>query len=95
MAEVRAKRGSLSRFPREVSAFPSKTVNPYNNADWFSLWSEGLFSEDTNKVSKLFCTNLLYVHSYLLNTGVFMSVWGVYISVIIYWSQVISPGDVP
>ena len=60
-----------------------------------SLWSERLFSEDTNTVSKLFCINLLYVSSYLLSTGVFMSVWVVYRSVIAYRSQVISPGDVP
>ena len=59
-----------------------------------SLWSERLVFEDTNMVSKLFCTNLLYVYSYLLSTGVFMFVYEVYRSVIIYRSQVISPGDV-
>ena len=60
-----------------------------------SLWSELLFSEDTNTVSKLLCMNLLYVYSYLLSTGVFMSVWEVYRSVITYRYQVINPGDVP
>ena len=55
-----------------------------------SLLSELLFSEDTNAVSKLFCTNLLYVYSYMLSTGVFMSVCEVYRSVITYKSQVIS-----
>ena len=60
-----------------------------------SLWSQRLFSEDTNTVSKLFCTNLLYVSSYLLSTGVFMFVCEVCRSVIMYGSQVKSPGDVP
>ena len=46
-------------------------------------------------VSKLFCMNLLYVYNYLLSTGVFMFVQDVYRSVIMYRSQVISPGDVP
>ena len=52
------------------------------------------FSEDTNTVSKLLCTNLLYVYSYLLSTGVLMSVWEVYRSAIIYRYPVISPGNV-
>ena len=61
-------------------------------AEESSLWSERLFSEDT--VSKQLCMNLLYVYSYLFSTGVFMSVSEVYGTVIIYPSQVISPGDV-
>ena len=39
-----------------------------------SLWSERLFPEDMNTVSKLLCINLLYASSYLLSTGVFLSV---------------------
>ena len=95
MQAVLAKRGGLARFPRKVNAFPSKTVKAILVAGISALWSELLFSEDTNTVSKLFCTNLLYVYIYLLSAGVFMSVWEVYRSVIIYQSQVISPGDVP
>ena len=40
-------------------------------------------------------TNLHYVYSYLLSTGISLFVFEVYRSVIIYGSQVISPGDVP
>ena len=64
-------------------------------AEGLLLWSELLFSEDTNMVSKLLCMILLYVSGYLLSAGVFMSVWEVYRSVTTYRSQVISPGDVP
>ena len=85
------KGDGLSRFPREVRAFPSKTKTPYLSC----LWSEKPFSEDTNMVSKLLCMILLYVSSYLLSTGVFMSVLEVYRSVIACRFQVISPGDVP
>ena len=84
MQVVSAKRGGLVLFPREISAFPSKTVNVYINADGFSLRLELLFSEDTNTVSKLFCMILLYVYSYLLSTSVFRSVWELYRSVITY-----------
>ena len=38
-------------------------------AEGSSLWSELLFSEDTNMVSKLFCMIQHYVSSYLLSTG--------------------------
>ena len=48
----------------------------------------------THTVSKLFCTNLLYVYNYVLSTGVFMSVCEVFRSVVTYRSQVISPGDI-
>ena len=91
----RAKRGGLARFPREISGFPSKTLDPYIISEGSTLWSLLLFSEDTNMVSKHFCCNLLYVYSYLLSTGVFMSVCEVYRSVITYQSQLIRPGDVP
>ena len=43
-------------------------------ANGSSLRSEQLFCEDTNKVGKRFCMNLLFVYSYLLSKGTFMSV---------------------
>ena len=78
----------------KLAHFPPKLEMPMSVSKGYSLWLE-LFSVDTNTVSKLFCTNLLYVYSYLVSTGVFMSLWGKYKPAIICRSQVISPGDVP
>ena len=91
-----APKGAVSLVsPREVRAFPSKILKWYLNHWWMSLCLERLFSEDTHMVSKLRCMNLLSVSSYLLSTGVFMSLWEVYRSVITYGSQIISPGEFP
>ena len=75
----------------KLEHFPPKLRIPIITTEGSSLWLERLFSEDTNTVSKRFCIILLCVSSYLLSTGVFMSVWEVYRSVITYRSQVKKP----
>ena len=68
-------KGAVSLVSRaKLLHFPPKLLACIIIADLPSLCLELLFSEDTNTVSKLFCMNLLYVSSYLLSTGVFMSV---------------------
>ena len=65
---TRTNRRRLSCFPRKVrpahdsaTALAPKLLNSLNVPEGSSLWSEQLFPEDTNKVSKLFRVNLLYL----------------------------------
>ena len=86
------QRGGLARFPREVIAFPSKTLRHISITEGSSLWSERLFTEDMNTRSVNCSVLICFICPFTCSVQVYSCLFGGCTGqLLLYLLQVVAP----